>query len=156
MKKVLFLLVASIVGTAVYSQEIVPSNKKEKKTDNFDLLISQKWDSKKLVGKDTKVLEYQLYPYKERSNFGNALIFKDSLHFTSYYYAFCGLDCFTTVNGEYKRINKNTIELFVNSIERTGTCSSPTMYMYDEKYKNLGRFKISADKTGVLLLTKKR
>jgi hypothetical protein len=155
MKKTLFLAASAMFYTNVFSQAIVGVNKTEKKLDNIDLLISNKWITQNLVGENRNATKYKLHPYNQKESFGNALIFQDSIHFTSYYFAFCGLDCFTRVHGQYKRINKTTIELFVNSIEQTGTCAKPTMYMYDEKYKNRGKFKISSESTGEIILTRK-
>lgn len=155
MKSIYFLLVVGLFCSNVFSQSIVGVNKKEKVKDLVDVLISKKWVAKKLVGENRNISTYQLEPYNDKYSYGNALIFKDSIHFTSYYFAFCGLDCFRKVNGQYKRINKTTIELFINSVSYSGTCAKPTMYMYDEKYKNLGKFKISNDQAGGLVLTKK-
>lgn len=154
--KILFLLTVGMFCSGVFGQNIAGSGKIEKKTEKIDLLISKKWVSKKQVGINRNIDAYELRPYEEKDSFGNALVFEDSIHFRSYYFAFCGLDCFTTVNGRYKRINNTTIELFIDNIEQRGTCAAPTMYMYDKKYKNLGKFKISDTKGGGILLTRKR
>lgn len=97
----------------------------EEAPENF--LKNTHWQTSEIVGlvySDTYTL--QKPDTTQRFSYGNNIVFTDSIHFTSYYTAWCGNDCFTTVYGTYKLQHENEISFTVDSVTYHGDCAAPT------------------------------
>lgn len=93
-----------------------------------------------IVGVDDTKCAYQFYKSKEERGKWAGDIFRlvDSIRFVSYYTAWCGNDCFTTVEGNYKFLSADTINFFVEKITTQGYCKDTIEY----PRKDFGSFKI--------------
>lgn len=96
--------------------------------DNY--LIGTKWRINDLLCLNEKMEKYTLamIDTTERYSYGNLIRFSDSTNFVSYYTAWCGNDCFTTVFGKYKLLSEDEVAFSVDSVTYRGDCYAPTEY----------------------------
>ena len=133
--KALLILLISFSTQSVYCQ-IQPKELKLK-----DVLMSQEWRSDINVFSSDSTSTYQIFkndlddPY---FIWGNFISFTDST-FQTRYSASCGVDCFTKVQGNYKFVSSNEIEVFVKTIDRSGFCRTESV----APNKSFGVYKIS-------------
>lgn len=94
---------------------------------------------------ETKEREtYHLTPLSdEQFQWGNFIHFEQNT-FSSHYSAPCGMDCFTSVTGEYFFVNALTIMVKVISINRNGFCEKES----EEVSSNYGNYLLSKNETG--------
>ena len=78
---------------------------------------------------------------------GNFISFTDSTFHTNYS-ASCGVDCFVTVDGNYKFIASDKIEVFVKTIARSGFCHNES----EEPKKSFGIYQIIRTPEGYEIL----
>lgn len=54
--------------------------------------------------------------------YGSFVVFSEDYTFQSYYTAPCGNDCFTTTDGTYEYLDKNTVKLTLHRVHQSGMC----------------------------------
>lgn len=110
-----------------------------KNYDNF--LANSTWliKNEKLVGYETGEKQFILTRKNDTALIWNysAIEFSEKNKFKSYNSWECGNDCFTSVDGKYKFVDKSEIELQIESITRTGTCEQPIERFAKPKLINL-------------------
>ncbi|WP_051878734.1 hypothetical protein [Chryseobacterium sp. FH1] len=92
-------------------------------------LVNTTWliNNEKLVGYEIVEKQFILKKKNDTALIWNfsAIEFTDKEKFTSYNSWECGNDCFTSIDGTYKFVDKSEIEFQIESITRTGTCEAP-------------------------------
>ncbi len=83
---------------------------------------------------------------KSGYSWGNFISFTEK-SFHTYYSAPCGNDCFTSVDGTYKFVGENRIQVFVETINRSGFCQLKS----EEPQKSFGIYEIKLTKSGLTL-----
>lgn len=83
---------------------------------------------------------------KSGYSWGNFISFTEK-SFHTYYSAPCGNDCFTSVDGTYKFVGENRIQVFVETINRSGFCQLKS----EEPQKSFGIYEIKRTKSGLTL-----
>ena len=93
----------------------------------------------KLVGYETGEKHFILTKKNDTAQIWNfsAIEFTDKNKFRSYNSWECGNDCFTSVDGKYKFVDKSEIEFEIESITRTGTCEEPVEHFAKPKIVTL-------------------
>ncbi len=115
-------------------------------------LVDSKFRTNRIVFENPKTDSFNLTNVKFLMNnrsWGNFISFTDSSFFC-YYSASCGNDCFTDLNGTYKFVSQDEIDIWVDTITKSGMCYSNQT----EKFGSRGKFKIIENKD--LSLTLKR
>lgn len=129
---------------------ITCENKKEKTVvNNYEnYLNNSTWliKNEKLIGFDIGEKQFVLTKKNDTAQIWNfaAIEFTDNNKFKSYYSWECGNDCFTSIDGKYKFVDKSEIEFQIDSITRAGTCEAPVerfakpkiLTMKIEKYRD--------------------
>ncbi|WP_158961655.1 hypothetical protein [Myroides fluvii] len=82
--------------------------------------------------------------------YGSFVVFSEDDTFQSYYTAPCGNDCFTTTDGTYEYLDKNTVKLTLHRLHQSGMCQDA-----QNKKVVLGVFDIVQNKEGTRLVKRK-
>ncbi len=94
--------------------------------------------------------EFSIYTIQHSNDishrWGYFITFSDRT-FSTNYRARCGVDCFTSVSGTYEWRSDDTIEFFVETIQRNGYCQKES----EAPRKSFGVFRISSSEKGFLL-----
>ena len=111
---------------------LINCEKKNEKTvvKNYEnYLNNSTWliKNEKLIGYEIGEKQFILNKKNDTALIWNfsAIEFTDKGKFTSYNSWECGNDCFTSIDGKYKFVDKSEIEFQIESITRTGTCEAP-------------------------------
>lgn len=119
MKKIIPLLIC-LISFSSFSQ-----GREEAKIDKIKL-TDTRWKSSRHCFTSEDIDTYNLYPTIDtigHFDWGNFISFTDKA-FSTDYSAPCGNDCFTSVTGTYKFVGFNRIEVYVETINRSGFCST--------------------------------
>lgn len=111
---------------------LINCEKKNEKTvvKNYDnYLLNSTWliKNEKLVGYEIGERQFILNKKNDTALIWNfsAIEFTDKEKFRSYNSWECGNDCFTTIDGKYRFVDRSEIEFQIESITRTGICEAP-------------------------------
>lgn len=113
-------------------------------------LAGKTYKSSYNVFSDVDRTEYNLEAFEANLDvyaWGNFISFEEKTFSTSYS-APCGNDCFTYVNGTYKFIGGDRIQVYVETISRSGFCQEES----ESPKKIIGVFQITQTETGLKLI----
>ncbi|MBK7130224.1 MAG: hypothetical protein IPM74_16340 [Crocinitomicaceae bacterium] len=109
-----------------------------------DFLDATFWDVSSSPFEDASVEVYELKEIEDvEFDWGYSINFQAN-EFSSNYSAPCGMDCFTSVYGNYEFVKDSVIHVTVTNINRSGFCDKKSQVLN----RDAGKFKLSKTETG--------
>lgn len=114
-----------------------------------DILANTSWKCNGSAFEDSERESYTLTKNNDDDTnfqYGYSISFGDGTFSTSYS-APCGNDCFPSTYGTYKFINDFTIEIYVDSISRSGYCQLES----EEPKRSYGLYKLTIKPESIII-----
>lgn len=147
-----FLIFSNLIVLQIFSGCLIAQNRRSETVhENFLAGTTWKVDGVPFETKSREKYLLSKYDNLEFGNWGHTISFEKST-FNSSYSAPCGNDCFTSVMGEYRFTDKNTISVKVKQIDRHGFCEKRSEILNQD----MGTFLLSKKENGWELIKENR